>query len=221
MNIEHLQELWEKQSASLPPLPDDAALLAKIKAESEEFDRTIRRRDRRELLAGLKFGGFFAVLAAIFSGRGVAWPYAAAAGGMAVVILFLLGEKALARMRRSKQSGTLLAELGRARVEVGRQLWLLRHVAWWYVLPAQVAWGFFGLGVLLNFFRPIPTWAVVGLMTVWAWTLWRGAVAVWRLNQQAVKESLEPRLKELDDLAAGFDGETAAGTAGDRPPNAP
>lgn len=205
MNIERLQELWKNQSATLPPLPDDAALLAKIKGDSAEFDLTIRRRDRRELWAGLKYAGFFAALSLVPAARGEAWSFAVAAGSMAGVMLFLLGEKILAtRSSRGLPRDTLLDELSFARREVGRQIWLLRNVAWWYVLPAQAAWWFFGFGIARVFPWTIPLPGVIGLMACWTYFLWRGAVDVCRLNREAVEKSLVPRLKELDAIATGL-----------------
>jgi len=221
MNIDRLQELWKSQSANLPPLPEDAALLAKIKADSTEFDLMIRRRDRRELMAGLKYAGFFAVLAAAQRGDRLAWVFAAAAGCMAAVMFFLLGEKALARVTRRSRQESLMDELGAARAEVGRQIWLLRNVAWWYVLPAQVAWWLFALGVLGSFPWTLPLWAVSTAMTLWTWYLWTGARSVWRLNQQAVADSLEPRRKELDVLTAGLGNESPADGSGGITPTAP
>jgi hypothetical protein len=117
-------------------------------------------------------------------------------------MLFLLGEKALARLRQRAAGNTLLDELGRAREHVRRQIWLLRNVAWWYILPAQVAWWLFGLGSVLPLMRYVGGPGVAILMAVWTWYLGKGALTVHRLNQTAIVKDLEPRRRALDAVAS-------------------
>jgi predicted membrane metal-binding protein len=90
--------------------------------------------------------------------------------------------------------------------EVRHQIWLLKNVFWWYLLPP-------GIGL-----------AVVGIDT--AYQLWlrsgslllSNAVAVcfflvvvvvdvfiYRLNQRTVRNGLEPRVRELESMLSSFD----------------
>jgi hypothetical protein len=85
--------------------------------------------------------------------------------------------------------------------QVEHQIWLLRNVGWWGLLPFAVpAMAFFGhiywlagggweaAGAMAG------VAAVVGLILVW----------VYRLNQAAVRNELEPRRRELQALLAGL-----------------
>jgi len=123
---------------------------------------------------------------------------------MLFVTCFLIGEKVVAAWRRPPLADTLLGNVAQARDHLRRQVWLLSRVGWWYLLPAQGAWWLFGLGVLLNLARdPAHYWLPIALgQLLWTLWLWRGTVKVYRLNRDAVRRDLLPRLKKLDDLAA-------------------
>jgi hypothetical protein len=93
--------------------------------------------------------------------------------------------------------------------QVEHQIWLLRNVLWWYLLPptlsllaffGQVAWqareaGW--LGALASF-----AMMVVFLAAVYGFIYW--------LNQYAVRTTLEPRRQELAALLSSLEDETPA-----------
>jgi hypothetical protein len=85
--------------------------------------------------------------------------------------------------------------------QVEHQIWLLRNVGWWYLLPFAVpAIAFIGHVNLLatgGWGAAVTTavvGAVVGLILAW----------VYRLNQSAVRDKLDPRRRELQGLLAGL-----------------
>ena len=206
MNFEEIQKLWEAQSPAVGEGAPDPALLARIKAESAKFATMIRRRDRRELVAGIFYAVVF-LLTGLLAWKlgGQVWLFVVAAGAMLGVCAFLVGEKTLAARRDGPTPETLLGNLKADRRQVARQIWLLRNVAWWYLFPAQLGWLLFYLGILVNLATITP---LVYIVLPWRlWRLWTGGRRVYRLNQDAVEKSLLPRLRELDALREELAGE--------------
>src|SRR5262249_46631937 len=115
---------------------------------------------------------------------------------------FLVADR-LRHSRRPPEPGEpLLPCVERSLSQVEHQIWLLRNVAWWALLPlavsvlafvGQIAWHdrLFGwLTVLVT----VVVVAVVGMVFA----------GVYRLNQTAVRCALEPRRRELQGLLASL-----------------
>jgi len=90
--------------------------------------------------------------------------------------------------------------------QVEHQIWLLRNVFWWSLLPlalsglafiAQVAWQE----------RSGGWWTAVGASEVVGIGVIVLAVVYW-LNQYAVRSELEPRRRELESLLMSLEDET-------------
>ena len=93
--------------------------------------------------------------------------------------------------------------------QVEHQIWLLRNVFWWYLLPlalsmlaffGQVAWQD-AVGRLVDGSRRIAEWSP------WSCIVFAG---VYWLNQNAVRSELEPRRQELEALLTSLKDETPA-----------
>lgn len=117
-------------------------------------------------------------------------------------LLWIAGYMLVDRMRHTRQpSGPgepLRQRLESSLAQVEHQIWLLRNVFWWYLLPLALS--------LLAFFAQTFWQARAG---GW-WTLLAAALAVavgvvvfasvYWLNQSAVRSELEPRRRELETL---------------------
>ena len=117
----------------------------------------------------------------------------------------------LAYRLRLKRQACQPGESLRQRVEsslahVDHQIWLLRNVFWWALLPtslAVLAW--FGHVGWLGRADGWLTFVVVGVMVfmvaiVFAFIYW--------LNQNAVRSTLAPRRQELEELLESLTGES-------------
>jgi hypothetical protein len=105
--------------------------------------------------------------------------------------------------RRSPDPGEPLVQCVESSLaQVDHQIWLLRNIGWWYLLPLAVpALAFVlhvgwqtrkgGWGTALG---TAMVGAVVGLTLAWAY----------RMNQVAVRDNLEPRRRELQALLEGL-----------------
>jgi cytochrome c biogenesis protein CcdA len=166
----------------------DDEILALVQTRSRRFQRQIRFRDWRELIAG----GFAAIMIAPAVMRG---PMLARAGALTV----LAGVALVAfRLWRARRQGALdasdravpVASALRAELEqVDAQITLLRGVAWWYVAPLV------GGSVLLV----AGTRGQAGLEFTFAYTVGAGLLAwgIIVLNRSAVRRRLEPRRLEI------------------------
>ncbi len=156
-------------------------------------------RDVVEVVAAVLVTGAFGYGAILLS----EWSlYLCALGGLFVGIFFIV-DRWIQHRRRPVSDYSLQSCIQASLVQVNHQIWLLRNIFWWYLLPLSIGIVVFlgslgwkmrdgGLGVLLIL-------AAVALGCSWAY--W----GVYRLNQQAVKKTFEPRREELESLLASLD----------------
>src|SRR4051812_19169336 len=107
---------------------------------------------------------------------------------------FLLADRRRHPQRPPDPGESLVRCVDGSVAQVEHQIWLLRNVGWWGLLPFAVpALAFFGHvywlagGGWAAAVAMSGVGAVVGLILVW----------VYRLNQAAVRNELEPRRREL------------------------
>jgi hypothetical protein len=107
------------------------------------------------------------------------------------------------RRRQPAPGDTLRSNVESSLAQVEHQIWLLRNIFWWYLLPPGVALMLFpahrawltrddGLSALADFAGPAFVFALVGWFLYW-------------LNQRAVRKDLEPRRQELQTLLKSLD----------------
>lgn len=203
MNFEDLQQVWQQdaQSASGPEV--NAALLRSVKASSRKFKRRIFWRDCREVAASFLVSFVFGRAAWEANAEGnPSWPaWVAAVLPLGVAAFFLVDRWASAR-RHAPHGDDVLAEIDRAAAAVKHQIWLLRNVLWWYLLPLGLSAMFLALQLVLYMPTGLPANValtikiVVGFCVigpVWCFDWW-----VWKINQKAIRVNLEPELAELE-----------------------
>ncbi len=189
MNFEDLQQTWQRQP--VPVVHDQSALLEKVQAGAAAFEHTIRRRDNREIGAALLVSIIFGLMVPRHG-----WPYAFVAAESLVLAAFFLFDRRRQRRWADAFDETLLGQLDRAIRLTAHQLWLLKNIFWWYLLP-------FLVGMLLIHAHEIPAstwrerfqWAAPKML--FDWLIVGG---IYWLNQRAVRTKLHPRLKELSAL---------------------
>ena len=117
-------------------------------------------------------------------------------------VLWIAGYMLVDRMRHNRRppqlSDPLRERVKSSLAQVDHQIWLLRNVFWWYLLPLAVS--------VLAFFVPMAWhgrsggWgAALGPlgMVVFAGIVFGG---IYWLNQFAIRAELEPRRRELETL---------------------
>ena len=171
----------------------DEEILALVETRSHRFQRQIRFRDWRELIAG----GVVAVMIAPAILRG---PLLARAGALIVVagiglIAFkLFAARRLTMHRAADPALPVATSLRTELAAVEAQIALLESVAWWYVSPVIC-----GSILLVAGTRGPAGWLfTLGYAVVAALLGW-GIIA---LNHRAVRRTLQPKRKEIMALLA-------------------
>jgi hypothetical protein len=192
MNDEDLQKLWQSQAAP-DPVRAMENLIATTREEHRVFRRTILFRDLREIGVGL-------VLLPIWIWMGLRahadWTWYL----MIPALLFVMGYFVVDRLRHRadapQPSEPVAPSLAKALREVEHQIWLLRNILWWYLLPIGAALFANDLGDLVRGKCSVLGF-VLGLLTNTG-ICW----GVWWLNQYVVRRDLEPRRQQLQELLA-------------------
>jgi len=203
MNPDDYQKAWQAQSAQ-PRVTIHADLLLKeLQHNQRNFRLTIFWRDFREVAIAVLLVPVWFYMGAKLSSP---WTWYLTVP----VLLWIAGYMLVYRMRHKpapiKPDAPLLDSVERSLAEVMDQIWLLRSVLWWYLLPLgvslmafvlQIAWlhSHGWLDALGHVFPP-----AAAIFATYAFIYW--------LNQYAVRTKLEPRRQELLALIASLREET-------------
>lgn len=197
MNPDHFQQAWQSQSSQRRLTIDAELLLKEVRRNQRHFTATIFWRDVREV-----GGAILMVPLWIYMGVKLSLPWAWYLTVPALV--WIAGFMLVDRMRHQRQppaSGEPLRQhVESSLAQVEHQIWLLRNVFWWSLLPPALS--------VLAFFGQIAWLARAGgwlAALVVALVVLVGVIvfgAVYRLNQDAVRSELEPRRQELEELEA-------------------
>jgi hypothetical protein len=205
MNPDDLKQAWQKQSSQLAIEPQ--LLLQELRRNERQFAATILCRDMREIGVALVLLPVWVVMGISLSSP---WTWYLAMPGIAFVAGFLVVDRKRHKPR-SPQPGEPLRECAaRSLEQVEHQIWLLRNILWWYLLPLMVPiLVFFGHLAWLSrddgwetVFDTAPPMAVVALV----------AVVIYWINQRGAR-CLEARRDELRTMVASLNEEPANQTA--------
>jgi len=192
-------------------------LLRELERNKQHFEATVFWRDLREI-------GVAVLMVPILLWMGLHWKLPWTFYLMIPAMVWIAGFMWVDRIRQKRRQprpGDPLRDcLDRSLAQVEHQIWLLRNVFWWYLLPPGVAAAvFFGHCLWLAWSGGWLAWvAMAGAIAVAALILW----AVYGLNRHAVRRDLEPRRSELRALMASLenanaDGATSGPVAGGGP----
>jgi len=193
MNPDPLQEAWQSQ-----PLPavDADQLVREFRRGQEQFAAMIFWRDAREVVVCLLL---LPVWVGMGVGIGLPWTWYLVMAGIVWIAAFMAADRRQQRRRQALPGDPLVRAVESSLAEVEHQIWLLRNVHWWYLLPLNVP--------MLVFFT--HTFWQLSKGNVWEAAIATslgavivGGVSSWTywINQKAVRSTLEPRRQELASL---------------------
>jgi hypothetical protein len=204
MNPDDFKQAWRTQSSQTRLAIDAELLLEKVQRNHRSFTAIIFWRDVREVGTALLMIPVWLFLGVRFS---LPWTWYLAVPAMLWVAGYMLVDRIRHRQQPSQPGEPLRNCVQGSLAEVEHQIWLLRNVVWWYLLPLALS--------LLAFFAQV-TWQersggwltalVISLVVVIVVTVFSG---VYWLNQYAVRADLEPRRQELDALLASLGDEAS------------
>ncbi len=205
MELDKYQQAWKSDAAQLR-VSIDAELLAKeVQQSHDAFRSMILWRDIREVGSSLVMIPIWFVMG---YGMSLPWTWYLTVPVLLWIAGFMLVDRRRHRQGPSDPGEPLLFYAKESLAQVEHQIWLLRNVFWWYLLPpsislmaffTHVAWestkSWWGCILVSGFFG-------VFLFLVYGWVYW--------LNQWAVRKQLEPRRNDLQKLITNLEGESNA-----------
>lgn len=202
MNPDNLKKIWNTEM-SQPRLTLNAdQLFNEASRKEREFNAMIFWRDVREVGTCLVMIPLWIVLGRM---AGLPWTWYLAIPALLWVAGYMFVSRMRHMRRQPEPSEPLRQHVENSLKQVEFQIRLLRNVFWWYLLPlalpilafcAQIAWRDQARGWGMAIVASI-TAVVIALAFAW----------VYRLNQLAVRASLEPRRQELETLLKSLDDE--------------
>jgi hypothetical protein len=170
-------------------------LLKEVRRNQRQFWATIFWRDFREVAVAAWLTWLFSHWAI----RRHQWPLFIMAGICFAVGAFMVVDRLLQRKKQTPSSGSLKNCIESSLRQVNHQIWLLKNVLWWYLLPLGVGIaglsGYTAWDLIVRHSAPIHLVAapVIGNVVIGGLLYW----GIYWLNQYAVRKTLEPRQKEL------------------------
>lgn len=211
MSPDNYQQAWRAQSLQTRVTIDAELLLKEVRRNQGQLRAIIFCRDFREVVVALLL-----IPVWFFMGFTLSSPWT---WYLTVpVLIWIAGFMLVYRMRHpqkpSEPNEPLLECLKNSLTQVEDQIWLLRNILWWYLLPPGVS--------LLIFFAHISwqsavatnDWLAGLVFAVILFLFLTGVYAfLYWLNQYAVRTQLEPRRQELSTLLASLKDELPGNSA--------
>lgn len=199
MDFEDLQKAWQSQDAGAKVTINADVLLKEIRRNQQQFRATIFLRDVREV-------GVCAVMMAFFLVWGLRrhwWSLYLLSFCCFFVGAFFVVDRILQRRKQPVNNDSLQACVQNSLLQVNHQIWLLKNIFWWYLLPILIGLGAVSAQTLARWpgheLASMITMGVVYILT-YGFTY---ALVYW-LNQRAVRKQLAPRRQELEALLSGL-----------------
>jgi hypothetical protein len=199
MTFDEIQSQWLSQPTPEVPI-DSALLLQQVQTNQRKLQSTIFWRDVREV------GVAFAMAAVILPVGLRRWDWELLLMGACVTFVgvFMLVDRWRQGRKRPVTESTLQACTESSLAELEHQIWLLRNVFWWYLLPCLIGATGIILPVVLRDWNTLPAARHIMAPIAAAVCIFCGGIlwAAYRLNQMAVRDGLEPRRQELLSILA-------------------
>ncbi len=205
MDPEEFRQAWQMQTSQRLPSADAELLLEDVQQKKRSLRTAVFWRDVREvgvalLLVPLWF--FFGVTLSL------PWTWYLVVPGLLWIAGYLLVDRIRHQRRPTKQGEPLRHCVEASLAQVEHQIWLLRNVHWWYLLPLLVPMLVFFGHVSWN--DPLGGWWSTVPLLIAAAVVVMVFAGVWWVNQKAVRADLEPRRRELAGLLRGLEDEVPA-----------
>ena len=197
------QKAWQAHLSQTRIEVDADLLLKKVQRSQLNFRATIFWRDFREAGISLLMLPVWLYLGYTWA---LPWTWYLTVPVLIWHVVFMLAYRMRHAHHPSHPNAPLLPCVERSVAEVDDQIWLLRNIFWWSLLPSALAILAF---LIHSTWAPSRNWTeLAGQAIIWVAVL---AVYgfVYALNQQAVRSQLEPRRQALGELLTSLRDETS------------
>ncbi len=192
---DELKKAWQSQASPKRLTLDAGLVLNEVRRNERQFAAMIYCRDVREVGVALLLVPVWIVMGIKMSSL---WTWYLTIPTLLWIAGFMIVDRQRQRRRQPGPGDTLRSTIESSLAQVEHQIWLLRNIFWWYLLPpfaAMMVWPLHlawqvrsqGLPAMAAFAAMDLFFALVGWFIYW-------------LNQYAMRKQLEPRRKELQAL---------------------
>ena len=203
MNPDDFKHAWQTQTSQTPVTIDVQLLLNEVRRNEQYFTAMILCRDIREVGVSLLLVPFWLYLGAKLS---LPWTWYLTVPALLWVAGYMLADRLRHKRQPPESSEPLRQHVERSLAQYEHQIWLLRNVHWWYLMPLAVSiTAFFGQVAWQA--RSGGWWTALATSVLVAFVVVVFA-GIYRLNQYAVRSELDPRRLELETLLSSFRDET-------------
>lgn len=194
MTPDEFKEAWQMQPAPSLHLNADA-LLTDVRRKQQEFSTMIVARDLLEIGVAI---ALVPIWLAMGYGLKLPWTWYLTIPALVWIGGFMWVDRKRQRRYQSEAGMPLRESVERSLAQVEHQVWLLRNIFWWYLLPPAVP--------MLAFFAQVA-WKssqgigeAIAVMATFSSIVSVVYAAIYWLNQRAVRVQLLPRCQELKEL---------------------
>ncbi|KLU06749.1 hypothetical protein RISK_001205 [Rhodopirellula islandica] len=208
MNLDKFQKAWKADASELKVTFDAELLSQQVQQSHDQFRTMIFWRDVREVGVSLLLIPVWLVLGIGFS---LPWSWWLTVP----VLLWIAGFMLIDRKRHPKASSDpgqpLLFYAKESLTQVEHQIWLLRNVFWWYLLPFTISLMAFFVHLAWNLTG--TWWGCLLIAAPFGLSLFYVYRRIYRLNQDAVREQLVPRQEQLQRIVSSLESEDVGDAA--------
>lgn len=203
-----LQQAWKEHLSESRITVNAELLQQEVQIDRDSFQSVIKNRDLGEISGSLLLIPVFLIMAAILP---LPWTWYLSIPTLIGVPAFMLWHRRK-NSRPEQTDETLVESVRHSIADLEDQIWLLRNVLWWYLLP-------YGLPIVI-FFAHVswqcrtldPLFAILFFVLLAGSTVTMYAFIYW-MNQAAVRNSLVPKRNALAGVLATLTDETESGGA--------
>jgi hypothetical protein len=203
MDPDDYQQAWQTHSSQTRVTVDADLLLKEVQRNQLDFRATILRRDVIEVGVGLLLLPYWFYAGITHS---LPWTWYLTVPALIWIIGFFLVDRMRHPQRPSEPGAPLLQSVQESLAQVEHQIWMLRNIFWWYLLPPSISISAFFVHVTwLSFEEWLDALGFTTFLFVFLFALY---YLIYELNQRAVRLQLEPRRRELLTLLASLGDES-------------
>jgi CubicO group peptidase (beta-lactamase class C family) len=211
MDPDKYQQAWQAHASQTRVTVDADLLLKEVQRNQRDFRALIFRRDVVEVGIALLMLPLWFYLGVTFSEP---WTWYLMVPALIWVIGFFLVDRMRHKQKCIGPGETLLESVKESLIQLEHQIWLLRNVFWWYLLPFTISISaFFAHVTWLDSKDWLDALGHAGFF-VFLFALY---YFIYYLNQYAVRTQLEPRRQELLTLLTSLRDETTSEVSGEYP----
>ena len=205
MDPDNFQHAWQSHASHVRVTIDAELLLTEVRRNEQYFTAILFWRDVREVGTSLLLAPLWIYLGVKLA---LPWAWHLTAPVLVWIAAFMLVDRLRHRRQPPATGEPLRQRVADLLRQVEHQIWLLRSVFWWCLLPLALSMlAFIGQ---ISWHRRSDGWLTVLAMGTVVAVISIIFAAVYWLNQHAVRTSLQPRRQELQSLLASLTDEPPA-----------